>query len=265
MSEAIGWLLTAAWGLCVGSFLNVLIHRLPPVALDPEASVWHALWQPRSHCPHCGHTLHLRHLVPLWSWFLLRGRCEFCHHPISWRYPLVELGCALLWLRCMGQWGVGAEGCLWAIFASTLLALAVIDAQTCLLPDALTLPLVWLGLLASQQQWIGLALDDAVGGAMLGYLALWLVASIFERLTGRVGMGAGDFKLLAAMGAWLGPVALLPLVLMASVSGALVGGLLQRREGLPHAGYVPFGPFLALAAGVMMFGGGHWLDGLFVS
>lgn len=255
MNEAIGWLWTATLGVCVGSFLNVVIHRLPAVALDPEASIWQALSQPRSHCPHCHHRLPARHLVPLLSWLMLRGRCAFCQQTIAWRYPLVEVGTGALWLLCAAHWGVGLEAALWAVFASTLLALAVIDAQTTLLPDALTQPLLWLGLLASQQQWLALPLSEAVAGAMLGYAALWLVATVFERLTGKVGMGAGDFKLLAALGAWLGPLALLPLVFMASAVGALLGWLLQRRGLLPPEGPVPFGPFLALAAGVMVFTG----------
>ena len=255
MSDAIGWLWTAALGLCVGSFLNVVIHRLPAAALDPEASVWRALWQPRSHCPQCGHPLPARHLVPVLSWLLLRGRCAFCRHPIPGHYPAIELSTAVLWLLCAAQWGIGPEALLWAVFGSGLLALAVIDARTCLLPDALTQALLWLGLLASQQQWIALPLNEAVSGAMLGYASLWLVATVFERLTGQVGMGAGDFKLLAAVGAWLGPVALLPLVLLASVTGAVIGLVLQRRGVLPDHGYVPFGPFLAFAAGLMAFQG----------
>ena len=255
MNEAIGWLWATALGLCVGSFVNVIIHRLPAVALDPEASSWQALWQPRSHCPHCQHPLPATHLVPVLSWLLLRGRCGFCRHPIAWRYPVVEAATGALWWLCAAQWGLGIEGLLWAVFASALLALAWIDAQTTLLPDALTQPLLWLGLLASQQQWLGLPLSEAVAGAMLGYASLWLVATVFERITGKVGMGAGDFKLLAALGAWLGPLALLPLVLLASVLGAGVGLLLQRRGVLAHGGYLPFGPFLALGAGVMVLEG----------
>ena len=262
MNEAIGWVWTAALGMCVGSFLNVVIHRLPAAALDTDASVWQALWQPRSHCPHCRHRLSAAHLVPVLSWLVLRGRCAFCRHPIAWHYPAIELGTAVLWLLCAAHWGVGPEAGLWAVFGSALLALAVIDARTCLLPDALTQPLLWLGLLASQQQWIALPLSEAVAGAVLGYASLWLVATVFERLTGKVGMGAGDFKLLAAMGAWLGPLALLPLVLMASVGGVAVGLVLQRRGPLPSGGYLPFGPFLAMAATVMMFRGPALLNAM---
>ena len=187
-------LLTAVLGLCVGSFLNVIIHRLPYVALDPNGSVWQALSQPRSHCPQCGHKLAMQHLVPILSWLWLRGRCAFCRAAIPWRYPLIELATLLMWLLCAAHWGPRLGGWLWALFGSALLALAVIDARTYLLPDALTQPLLWLGLLASQQEWIARPLNEAVAGAMLGYLSLWLVATAFERITGKVGMGAGDFK-----------------------------------------------------------------------
>ena len=265
MNEAIGWVWAAVLGLCVGSFLNVVIHRLPAVAIDPEASIWRALWQPGSHCPQCGHPLPARHLVPVLSWLLLRGRCAFCQHPIARRYLWVELATGVLWLLCAAQWGLSIEGALWAVFASALLALALIDADTHLLPDALTQPLLWLGLLASQQQWLALPLSEAVVGAMLGYASLWLVATVFEHLTGKIGMGAGDFKLLAALGAWLGPWALLPLVLMASVVGAVVGLLLQRRGQLPSGGYMPFGPFLAMAAAVMMLRGPELLQAVLVA
>jgi leader peptidase (prepilin peptidase)/N-methyltransferase len=137
-----------------------------------------------------------------------------------------------------------------------LLALSVIDWQTTYLPDALTQPLLWLGLLASSLNLIDLSVQHAVWGALAGYGSLWLVATVFERLTGKVGMGAGDFKLLAALGAWLGPFALIPLVLMASVCGALVGVWLQSTQRLERGGYVPFGPFLALAGAVQTFLGG---------
>jgi leader peptidase (prepilin peptidase)/N-methyltransferase len=144
----------------------------------------------------------------------------------------------------------------WAVCMSLLLALSVIDWQTTYLPDALTQPLLWIGLLASSLGLLDVAVQNAVWGAIAGYASLWLVATVFEKLTGKEGMGAGDFKLLACLGAWLGPFALVPLVLMASVSGALVGFWMQSTKRLERGGYVPFGPFLAAAGAVQAFYGG---------
>ena len=143
----------------------------------------------------------------------------------------------------------------WAVYISFLLALSVIDWQTTFLPDALTLPMLWLGLLASSLGMLDVSVQHAVWGSIAGYTSLWLVAEAFQRFTGKEGMGAGDFKLLAALGAWLGPFALIPLVLLASVTGALVGIWLQYTGRLERGGYLPFGPFLALAGAVQAFGG----------
>ena len=142
-------------------------------------------------------------------------------------------------------------GLSWALCFTALLGLAVIDAQTTLLPDALTQPLLWLGLIASASAWVVLPLTDAVWGAVAGYASLWSVATVFERLSGKEGMGAGDFKLLAALGAWLGPLALIPVVLLASTSGAIFGLTLRWRQPLHADGYMPFGPFLAVAGTVV--------------
>lgn len=162
----------------------------------------------------------------------------------------------LLWLGSAWHWPSPATAACWALFASTLLTLSVIDWQTTLLPDALTQPLLWAGLLSSTTQLIHTPLADAVWGAVLGYGALWLVATVFQRITHKEGMGAGDFKLLAALGAWLGPWALLPLVFLASLVGALVGLALQTRQQLHQGAYIPFGPFLA-AAGLVLAITGH--------
>jgi leader peptidase (prepilin peptidase)/N-methyltransferase len=211
---------------------------------------------PRSHCPACQTPLKLWHNIPLLSYVLLKGRCGFCQSPISQQYPLVELTNALLWALCAWHWNAPFTALAWAVCMSCLLALSVIDWQTTYLPDALTQPLLWLGLLASSLGWLEVSVQHAVWGAVAGYASLWLVATVFQRFTGKEGMGAGDFKLLAALGAWLGPFALIPLVLMASVGGALVGIWLQSTHRLERGGYVPFGPFLAFAGAVLAFGGG---------
>lgn len=157
----------------------------------------------------------------------------------------------LLWAGCAWHWPTLSGALCWSVFASTLLTLSLIDWHTTLLPDALTQPLVWAGLLASATQSIAQPLEQAVWGAALGYGALWAVARVFSLITRKEGMGAGDFKLLAALGAWLGPLALLPLVFMASLVGAVVGLALQRQQKLPQGMYVPFGPFLAGAGMVL--------------
>ena len=274
-------LIAAISGLIIGSLLNTVVYRLPRMLerqwaaqaagyADPESSSTSSstlssteintpfnLWWPRSHCPHCQATLTVRELIPLLSWLWQRGRCRHCGQAIDARYPLVELGTAVAFVICV--WRLPADWTLplaW-IATSALIALAVIDLETQYLPDALTLPLMWLGLLASVlAEFLGFASLDsaapvsppmAIMGAALGYLSLWSVYWIFRLATGKEGMGYGDFKLLAALGAWLGPLALLPVILMASIAGALIGlgkiWLLGRSRHEPLA----FGPYLALA------------------
>ena len=246
-------LLMLLLGLVIGSFLNVVVYRLPRMLEGVDEAT---LSFPRSHCPACQTPLKLWHNIPLLSYVLLKGRCGFCQSPISQQYPLVELTNALLWALCAWHWNAPFTALAWAVCMSCLLALSVIDWQTTYLPDALTQPLLWLGLLASSLGWLDVSVQHAVWGAVAGYASLWLVAMGFQRITGKEGMGAGDFKLLAALGAWLGPFALIPLVLMASVGGALVGIWLQSTHRLERGGYVPFGPFLAFAGAVLAFGGG---------
>lgn len=248
-------------GVVWGSFTNVLIHRLPHMVMaaheahDPQAPRLDMCF-PASRCPHCKTPLRIWHNIPLLSFIGLRGRCGFCGQPITWTYPMVELATGLLWAGCAWRWGLTLEGLSWALFFSTLLGLAIIDGQTTLLPDALTQPLLWLGLIASANGWVSLPLTHAVWGAVAGYASLWSVATVFEYLKGKQGMGAGDFKLLAALGAWLGPWTLIPLVMLASTSGALVGLALIWRRQLRADGYLPFGPFLAAAGAVMAWLGG---------
>jgi leader peptidase (prepilin peptidase)/N-methyltransferase len=238
-------------GLVLGSFVNVLIHRLPRMILtapvsDEDAQHYNLSW-PASHCPHCQTPLKAWHNMPVLSYVWLKGRCAFCQHAISTQYPLIEIATALIWLACTWHWGLNATGFCWASFATLLLALSVIDWQTTLLPDDLTQALVWAGLIASAIDWLALPLTQSVWGAVVGYVSLWLIATFFQLITGKQGMGAGDFKLLAGLGAWLGPLALLPVVMAASMAGAIVGLALKFSKHLREDGYVPFGPFLAAA------------------
>jgi leader peptidase (prepilin peptidase)/N-methyltransferase len=258
-------------GLVVGSFLNVVIHRLPRM-LERE---WQAqcaelrgeatpvdgpynLLLPRSACPQCGHGIRWYENIPLLSFALLRGRCSACGHPIGWRYPLVEAASGLLagyaaWHFGLGWEAPAAMALLWA-----LLALTVIDLDTHLLPDRITQPLLWAGLLVNWQG-VFVPLEDALLGAVAGYGTLWLVYHAFKLATGKEGMGYGDFKLLAALGAWLG-WQMLPLVILASsLLGAVVGLALIALAGHDRARPIPFGPWLALGGVVALFWGDWFL------
>ena len=257
-------------GLQFGSFLNVVVWRLPRM-LERE---WQAvsagqtadaqpvfnLSTPRSHCPHCQTPLAWRDLVPVLSYLFLRGRCGHCAAPISARYPLVEVAVGLVWGWCAWRWGGTWTALAWVGFFTTLLALALIDADTMLLPDVLTLPLMWVGMIAAQLGWTGLPLSDAMWGAVAGYLSLWLVYQVFLRLTGKHGLGGGDFKLLAALGAWLGWQALPWLVLGASLLGLLYALVLMARGQYQKDQHIPLGPSLALAGAVLALWqpGGLW-------
>jgi leader peptidase (prepilin peptidase)/N-methyltransferase len=265
------WLLAGLLGLAIGSFLNVVIHRLPRMLeaqwaaevhdheeAQPDAQAAttpYNLATPGSQCPHCAYRLRWSDNIPVLSYLWLRGQCRQCHHPIGWRYPVVELLTSALFIWSVATHGVTAQALAWAGFAAALVALAAIDADTTLLPDAITQPLVWAGLLAASLQWSGQSLTDALWGAVVGYLFLWSVYWLFKLLTGKEGMGQGDFKLLAAMGAWLGWPALVSLVLIASITGVAGGLILRMRGKLDEAGYIPFGPFLAFAGlWVMVYG-----------
>jgi leader peptidase (prepilin peptidase)/N-methyltransferase len=236
-------------GLLIGSFVNVLIHRLPHMVMIDHATAVNEprydLCFPASHCPHCKTTLKRRHNIPVLGYVWLKGRCSFCQHAINPQYPIIELVTALIWSACAWHWGLNAAGLCWAGCASVLLALSVIDWQTTLLPDDLTQALVWSGLVASALGWLTLPVSQSVFGAVVGYASLWSIATAFERVTGKHGMGAGDFKLLAGLGAWLGPLALLTVIMLASICGACVGLFLKFTNHLRDDGYLPFGPFLA--------------------
>ena len=254
----------ALLGLIVGSFLNVVIHRLPRMleaewqaqceelaGRDPAPRPAYNLLVPRSHCPACHTPIRLPHLLPLIGWLLARGRCAACGVAIPTRYPLVEGLTALLFalaaLRFGAGWTLGAA----MLVIAVLVALTFIDFDTQLLPDQLTIPLMWAGLAASLPA--GRA-PEALIGAIAGYLSLWSVYWAFKLATGKEGMGYGDFKLLAALGAWLGWQALVPIVLIASVAGALAGlALMARGNGRDTP--IAFGPWLAIAGwAVMMWG-----------
>lgn len=266
-------------GLIVGSFLNVVIYRLP-IMLErqwqAEAAHSHELDAtsatqvlppkfnlvvPRSTCPSCHQPIRAFHNIPVLSYLALRGRCARCRARISPRYPLVELLCGALTALAAWRFGYGPTAVCAAVVGWFLIALAAIDLDHQLLPDLLTLPLLWLGLLASLSGWAmpGHSLPvlpaSAILGAALGYLALWSVYHAFRLLTGKEGMGYGDFKLLAALGAWMGTQMLLPIVLLAAAVGALTGGVLilarRHQRGTP----IPFGPFLAAAGWIAMLWG----------
>jgi leader peptidase (prepilin peptidase)/N-methyltransferase len=255
-------------GLLVGSFLNVVIHRLPLMLEaqwkaecadlcgkeSPAAGAFNLI-VPRSHCPKCGHQIRWYENIPVVSYLFLRGKCSVCGTPISLRYPLVELTTGALFFYCAWQWGATPGALVWSGFAAAVLALACIDWDTTLLPDDITLPLLWAGLIAAALQWTTVPLTAALWGAVAGYGSLWVIYWVFKLVTGKEGMGFGDFKLFAALGAWFGWQALVPIILMASIIGAVVGIAMKFSSGLRAGGYVPFGPFLAGSGLTAMFFG----------
>lgn len=302
-----GWLAQPAvlpWvalvcGLCVGSFLNVVIHRLPrmlerewraqcaelaagaaqaetsdsagktlPASQAPALSARTAdeapynLWTPRSSCPSCGRRIPATQNIPLLSWVLLRGKCAACGARISTRYPVVELAGGIVAAYAAARYGPNLAALGAMLFCWSLIALAAVDLDTQMLPDDITLPLLWAGLAFNLDATFA-RLGPAVIGAIAGYLALWSVYWAFKLFTGKEGMGYGDFKLLAAIGAWLG-WQLLPLViLLASIVGAVVGVSLIAFAGHGREKPIPFGPYLAAAGAIALFWGaeiaGRWL------
>ncbi|MBD1551010.1 prepilin peptidase [Pseudomonas typographi] len=255
-------------GLLVGSFLNVVIHRLPTM-LDRQ---WRAqareylqlpadavqgrydLLLPASSCPHCGHHIRAYENIPVLSYLLLRGRCSGCQARISRRYPLVELACGVLSGFIGWHFGFSWQGGAFLLFTWGLLALAMIDADTQLLPDVIVLPLLWLGLVVNAFG-VFTPLAAAVWGAVLGYGALWAVFWLFRLATGKQGMGYGDFKLLAAIGAWGGWQALPLTLLLSSLVGALLGLATLRLRGAKASTPLPFGPYLAVAGWIALLWG----------
>ncbi len=257
----------AVLGLLVGSFLNVVVHRLPLIlergwkrdsaemlGVSVELPAEIGIARPRSRCPKCGHQIRWYENIPVLSWLWLRGRCSACKTPISARYPVVELLTGVLFAATAWRFGAQPVTLLWCGFVAALVALAAIDWDTTLLPDGITLPLLWTGLVAAALGWT-IPLSTALWGAVAGYLSLWSVYWLFKLTTGKEGMGFGDFKLLAALGAWLGWSMIVPIVLGASVLGAVVGLVMKASGALREGRFVPFGPFLAGAGIVVMLAG----------
>jgi leader peptidase (prepilin peptidase)/N-methyltransferase len=264
----------ALYGLIVGSFLNVVIYRLPLIldriwrerallTLETEADAEINteplnLVTPRSRCPHCGHKIKVWENIPVISYLVLRGKCSGCGRHISMRYPLVELLTAGLSVSVAWHFGVSLATLAGLVLVWGLIPLALIDYDHQILPDAITLPFLWLGLLVNSFG-VFTTLHSAVIGAIAGYLSLWIVYQVFKLLTKKEGMGFGDFKLFAMLGAWLG-WQLLPLtILLAAFSGAVIGGayLALSRHGRDHP--IPFGPFLCVAGWIALLWGDNLL------
>ena len=259
-------------GLLVGSFLNVVIVRLP-VMLERQ---WHSncnellghsqqnadelsrfnLLVPKSHCPKCHHKISAIGNIPVISYLFLRGKCRHCQVSISLQYPLVELSSALLSTLVVYTYGVSAESIMALILVWGLIALAMIDFKTSLLPDNLTLPLVWLGLVCNYFELFA-SLEDSLLGAVFGYLSLWSVYQVFKLITGKEGMGYGDFKLLALLGAWLGWQFLIPIVLISSIAGSIIGITLIVFKKISRDATSPFGPYLVMGGLFCLLWGNH--------
>ncbi|CAH2801142.1 MAG: Leader peptidase (Prepilin peptidase) (EC / N-methyltransferase (EC [uncultured Paraburkholderia sp.] len=255
-------------GLVIGSFLNVVVHRVPimlertwreevseamdePLEDDGLPDRYN-LWVPRSACPHCGHVLSTWENLPVLSYVLLRGRCSACKTHVSLRYPLLEIASAALAVGALMLFGPTGTALAAFGLCATLLAMSAIDIDTHLLPDSMTLPLLWAGIIVNFNSMFA-SLQDAVLGAIFGYLVLWAVHWVFKLVRGVEGMGYGDFKLLAALGAWLSWAALPQIVLIAAVAGAVVGLAATWRGRMRFEEPLPFGPFLAAGGAVTLF------------
>lgn len=287
-------------GLLVGSFLNVVIYRLPvmlqrswqsesieylrsagvtvppPEGEESAKATAFNLMVPRSRCGHCGHAIASWQNIPVLSYLLLGGKCGNCKTRISIRYPLVELATGVCFAFCGYKWGLTPDGLMstptliqalaWSGFAAAVICLIMIDWDTTLLPDSITLPLLWAGMLASLLGITNTSLNASVWGAIAGYLSLWSVYWLFKLLTKKEGMGYGDFKLLAALGAWMGVSAILPIAMASAIIGAIIGILLKFKNSLREGGYIPYGPFLGGAGlAIAAIGTGpfyQWLYGI---
>lgn len=260
-------LTTGILGLLIGSFLNVVIHRLPIImerdwkqqcrelttADQPEGDETepYNLIVPRSRCPACNHPISVLENIPIISYLILRGRCSACDAPISIRYPSIELLCAILSVAVIWQFGLNWQGAGALLLTWSLISLGFIDLDTFLLPDSITLPLLWCGLCINLFG-IYAPLQDAVIGAIAGYGSLWLVYQLFKLVTGKEGMGFGDFKLLAMLGAWMGWQLLPVIVLLSSLVGAVIGISLILIRGRDRNIPIPFGPYLAIAGWIAL-------------
>lgn len=286
-------------GLLIGSFLNVVIHRQPVLlergwlhdaaqylqdgsamqrvlgagsprlselartgqALETDLNALPAmsLARPRSRCPHCGHLIAWYENIPVLSWLWLRRRCSACEAPISWRYPLVELLTGGLFFAVGARFGPTATSAVLCVAVALIVAAALIDLDTTLLPDDLTLPLIGLGLLAAWQHWLPISLEQSALGALFGYFSLWAVAWLYRVIRGAQGMAEGDFKLLAGLGALLGWQLLPAIILLSSIVGAAVGIFLIAARGHGRSVPIPFGPYLAGGGLAAVFFGGELL------
>ena len=281
----------AILGLCIGSFLNVVIHRIPLMMvyswrqecsqfMSQQVDMPHehtnaliditakdapiTLSKPASRCPHCAHKIKWYENIPLISWLILRGRCSDCDAAIGIRYPIVELVTAILSALVIYQFGVTVTGLSALILVWTLIALTGIDFDTQLLPDRLTFPLAGLGLAVNSQSWF-VSPTQSIWGLLLGFLSLWIVVKVFYLITKKHGMGQGDFKLLAVLGAWLGPMMLPLIILLSSLLGSIVGIILMKKHGesQPFA----FGPYIAIAGIVALLYGSdivNWYLNMYV-
>jgi leader peptidase (prepilin peptidase)/N-methyltransferase len=261
-------LCTLVLGLLVGSFLNVVVYRLPKMMLrdwkaqarevlelpaEPQTETFNLIL-PHSRCPHCSHKIRAWENLPVVSYLFLGGKCSRCKAPISKRYPLVEVACGLVSAFVAWHFGFGWPAGAVLVLSWGLLSMSLIDADHQLLPDAIVLPLLWLGLIVNA---FGLftSLTDALWGAVFGYLVLWCVFWLFKLITGKEGMGYGDFKLLAMLGAW-GGWQILPLtILLSSIVGAVLGLILLRLRNVETSTPIPFGPYLAIAGWIALLWG----------
>lgn len=271
-NTAVLWAAVFVFGLLIGSFLNVVILRTPPrlefawrqeareILELPEANEAPppGLVADRSRCPKCARQLSWHDNVPLLSYVFLLGRCRSCKTSISIQYPLVELLTALASVAVVAHFGMNWEAGIALLLTWTLIAASGIDFRTTLLPDQFTLPLLWLGLLAAGTASLYVPPAQAIWGAALGYLSLWSVYWLFKLVTGKEGMGFGDFKLLAALGAFVGPKGLIPVILLSSLVGAVIGSAVLILRGRDRQTPIPFGPFLAIA-GWLQFLYGDWI------
>jgi leader peptidase (prepilin peptidase) / N-methyltransferase len=271
---SIGFVFAGILGLLIGSFLNVVIYRLPKMlerewreqcveflgaenitsASQPKINPPFNLITPNSTCPSCGHKIKPWENIPLLSYLYLRGKCSACKTHISLRYPIIELITGALSVVAIYTFGANLTGLACLVFTWCLIALTMIDVDTQLLPDNITIPLLWLGLIANS---FGLftSLDSAVWGAIAGYLSLWSIYWLFKLLTNKEGMGYGDFKLLGALGAWLGWQMLLQIILLSSLVGAVIGISMIVINGRDKNIPIPFGPYLAVAGWIALMWG----------
>ncbi|WP_407692367.1 prepilin peptidase [Pseudomonas xionganensis] len=255
-------------GLLLGSFLNVVVYRLPimmqrdwrvqareilELPAEAQGETFN-LVLPDSRCPHCGHKIRPWENIPLLSYLFLRGKCSSCKSPISLRYPLVELTCGLLSAYVVWHFGFSWQAGAMLLLTWGLLAMSLIDADHQLLPDTLVLPLLWLGLIVNSFA-LFTSLEDALWGAVAGYLSLWSVYWLFKLITGKEGMGYGDFKLLAMLGAWGGWQVLPLTILLSSLVGAVLGIIMLRLRNSDTSTPIPFGPYLAIAGWIALLWG----------